>query len=300
MSKEVEKEVRYLIDENIKSDATIVNQTLGYTKKNLIPYPYKENAKVINGVTFTDNGDGTITANGTPTSGSAVFQLNNVKLEASKKYILTDGVVASIDTYYTQLYAADVLPPPASFSGEFISEDVEYLARIVIKSPVSNLVFRPMLRRAEILDDTWEPYALSVNEMIQEDKVNRGCFYRTLPGANEKEWINPPKVPGVEYRLTERWNGKVLYQKAITIASLPNKSFAYIDTKTSFLNMIFVDGYAYNATNGQFFSFPVYLEGKSMPSAVINKMDPNGFILLTTTEDMTAYNAEVVIKYTKR
>ena len=64
--------------------------------------------------------------------------------------------------------------------------------------------------------------------------------------------------------------------------------------------MIFVDGYAYNATNGQFFSFPVYLEGKSMPSAVINKMDPNGFILLTTTEDMTAYNAEVVIKYTKR
>lgn len=114
------------------------------------------------------------------------------------------------------------------------------------------------------------------------------------------EWDNPPKTTGIEYRLTERWNGKVLYQKSINIASLPNKSIAYVDTRTSFLNMISIDGYAYNATNGQFFPFPVYLEGKSVPSAVINKMDPNGFVLLTTVEDMTAYNAEITIKYTKQ
>lgn len=126
-----------------------------------------------------------------------------------------------------------------------------------------------------------------------------GCYYRNTADG-KVEWVNPPKVPGVEYRLLERWNGKVLYQKSINIASLPNNSFAYIDTQTEFLNMIFVDGYAYNATNGQFFPFPVYLEGKNVPSAVINKMDPNGFVLLTTVEDMTAYNAEVVIKYTKR
>lgn len=33
--------------------------------KNLIPYPYYDRTKTIKGVTFTDNGDGTITVNGT-------------------------------------------------------------------------------------------------------------------------------------------------------------------------------------------------------------------------------------------
>lgn len=36
--------------------------------KNLIPYPYAETTKTLNGITFTDNGDGTITANGTATA----------------------------------------------------------------------------------------------------------------------------------------------------------------------------------------------------------------------------------------
>ena len=31
------------------------------TGKNLIPYPYVETTKTVNGVTFTDNGDGSIT-----------------------------------------------------------------------------------------------------------------------------------------------------------------------------------------------------------------------------------------------
>lgn len=36
--------------------------------KNLIPYPYKNPTETKNGVTFTDNGDGSITINGTPTA----------------------------------------------------------------------------------------------------------------------------------------------------------------------------------------------------------------------------------------
>lgn len=36
--------------------------------KNLLKYPYYTTTKTINGVTFTDNGDGTITANGTATA----------------------------------------------------------------------------------------------------------------------------------------------------------------------------------------------------------------------------------------
>ena len=35
--------------------------------KNLLPYPYYETTKTVNGITFTDNGDGSITVNGTAT-----------------------------------------------------------------------------------------------------------------------------------------------------------------------------------------------------------------------------------------
>lgn len=42
--------------------------------RNLLPYPYDVTTKTENGVTFTDNGDGTITLNGTAT-GTAVFEL---------------------------------------------------------------------------------------------------------------------------------------------------------------------------------------------------------------------------------
>lgn len=64
---------------------------LGIKMKNLIPYPYYQTSKTTNGITFTDNGDGSITVNGTatntiwyhlaPTDGN-----NTLKLPAAKYY----------------------------------------------------------------------------------------------------------------------------------------------------------------------------------------------------------------------
>lgn len=42
--------------------------------KNLMPYPYTETTKTVNGITFTDNGDRSLTVNGTSTN-SAKFRL---------------------------------------------------------------------------------------------------------------------------------------------------------------------------------------------------------------------------------
>ena len=52
--------------ERVLRDCTIY----GNCGKNLIPYPYGQTTEVRNGVTFTDNGDGTITVNGTATSNT--------------------------------------------------------------------------------------------------------------------------------------------------------------------------------------------------------------------------------------
>lgn len=56
-------------------DTPIEIQSVGdLTTKNLLPYPYIYTTKTINGVTFTDNGDGSITIDGTATA-NAVFYL---------------------------------------------------------------------------------------------------------------------------------------------------------------------------------------------------------------------------------
>ena len=36
-----------------------------------------------------------------------------------------------------------------------------------------------------------------------------GCYYRMVDGA--QEWINPPMIDGVEYRTTEKFEGKSVY-----------------------------------------------------------------------------------------
>ncbi len=56
--------------------------------KNLLPYPYHETTLTKNGVTFTDNGDGTITVSGTPTA-SISYYLGQVDVNPGEKYCLS-------------------------------------------------------------------------------------------------------------------------------------------------------------------------------------------------------------------
>lgn len=59
--------------------------------KNLIPYPYYQTTKTINGITFTNNGDRSITVNGTATNTTFCHLVpmkgtNALKLSAAKYY----------------------------------------------------------------------------------------------------------------------------------------------------------------------------------------------------------------------
>lgn len=56
-----------------------------YDGRNLIPYPHSETTHTKNGITWTDNGDGTITANGTVTNAAAFYNI----LYKSKKLVLS-------------------------------------------------------------------------------------------------------------------------------------------------------------------------------------------------------------------
>lgn len=58
---------------------------------------------------------------------------------------------------------------------------------------------------------------------ITESTEHPGCYYCIV--NEEVEWINPPMLFGVEYRTTERWNGKAVYTSLVDcgICTSPHK-----------------------------------------------------------------------------
>lgn len=71
-----------------------VSKVGGVARKcaNLIPYPYSKSTTTTNGITFTDNGDGSITINGTSTVTSTIYYVpvTVTGLEDGKTYTYTD------------------------------------------------------------------------------------------------------------------------------------------------------------------------------------------------------------------
>lgn len=70
-------------------------------------------------------------------------------------------------------------------------------------------------------------------------EAHRECVSGTW---GEWEWVNPPMIPGVEYRTTERYNGKAVYTKSINFGTLPNNAYASVETGIDRRNIISVDG----------------------------------------------------------
>lgn len=149
--------------------------------KNLIPYPYFDGtSKTSNGITYTVNDDGSITANGTAT-GESIFVLRqggvslksatNIKIHTNKKLVLSGcpsggspnnyGIQIAL-TNGTKFWANSWTDRGEGKTFSFIPSVGYYniaIIRIVIASGVTanNLTFRPMLTLVDA-DQTYEPY----------------------------------------------------------------------------------------------------------------------------------------------
>lgn len=67
-----------------------------------------------------------------------------------------------------------------------------------------------------------------------ESDVYLGCFYRMA--GEEKEWLNPPLMMGVEYRTTERWDGWTVYTMLVNLGEASNgKIVSHGITATHFI-----------------------------------------------------------------
>lgn len=130
--------------------------------ENLIPYPYRDTTKTENGITFIDNGDGTITVNGTATA-NASFMLaafDTITYVNGVTYYLSGcpkgGSLSSYTLCYNVLGFYDVGNGISLNFGEDQTNRT-LVIRIYEGVTVNNLTFKPMLNYGETALP-YEPY----------------------------------------------------------------------------------------------------------------------------------------------
>lgn len=133
------------------------------TIKNLLPYPYVNTTKTVNGVTFTDNGDGTITVSGTPTA-SISYYLGQVDVKPGEKYCLAGMDVGKNLAFILIGYSADgtKLSQQNSRSISYTAEDNATYVKIWIDRINTNVeiptnIVKPQLELGSTATE-YEPY----------------------------------------------------------------------------------------------------------------------------------------------
>ena len=153
-----------------------------YGVKNLIPYPYYETSKTANGLTFTDNGDGSLDVNGTATAitfFNFVYRTENVDLGLSEGDFIrcsiegcpSTGALMSVrfrDNTDADISDISVRNNPINVRVPSGYDHIYVYFYISSGTTLSNITLKPMLRLATIQSDEYEPYAMSNRELTHK------------------------------------------------------------------------------------------------------------------------------------
>lgn len=133
-----------------------------FYRTNLIPYPYNylKSSTTVNGITFTDNGDGTITINGTATATVYFNPTEKFKVVSGNTYYLSGGTADIAISYQqkkdgvgydTTKVNADVVSVKATSSWN----EIHIILDIPKGTTVDNVIVKPMI---SLTDSAYEPY----------------------------------------------------------------------------------------------------------------------------------------------
>lgn len=165
--------------------ATELGDNVGATKqvvigigKNLLSYPYHETTKTENGITFTDNGDGTITVNGTATAAVEFnFTAQNPNfnwLENNTYYYFSgspDSTKVSMRTYYTDADGAKIQKQGrVVWRSDYVLN--KFAMQIAEGTTLENVLIQPMV--AQTANATaYEPYTEYYESIMGETQYLR-------------------------------------------------------------------------------------------------------------------------------
>ena len=157
--------------------------TLAVGGENILTYPYPDSTKTTSGITFTDNGDGTITANGTAINDAYFGCLMNGTITGGK-FILRGCPKGGQNQTYNMLFNVKKPDGTSRYVGDLGNgcevelSDGETIFEITIKicagTTVTNLKFNPVaLRNGSLINITPDsnPYTVP-NDIRQQDGLN--------------------------------------------------------------------------------------------------------------------------------
>lgn len=141
-----------------------------------------------------------------------------------------------------------------------------------------------------------------------------GGYYELVRVCEENdwkpwEWVNPPMIAGVEYRTTERYNGKPVFSKTISYGSLsatPGRVEVGIGT-SGVMDVVSIEGVLRANPFGQYdfvqplplFATDTFSGVTSVAFVFLNYREGAPSVILQSSIDLSAYICTVTVRYTK-
>lgn len=138
------------------------------------------------------------------------------------------------------------------------------------------------------------------------DRNNMAMRTKNIDGWTPWEYINPPLKPGVEYRTTERYNGKPVYVNAVSVGSFPLGGFANRITVNTGITSADVDtvvrwgGFGSNGGK-DIIGFPATFGNDNVIgiSGYLYKQESLVVYIQSSGTDFSAYSGTLWLAYTK-
>lgn len=220
---------------------SVENPAIRFCGANLIPYPYTNSSKTESGVTFVDNGDGSITANGTAeiSIGFWFIGRNEYMAVPSGKYAIYPYGVPTGTQIDVSLYdganwnaVAKAVDVPVTFIN---SEEMCVCVRWYIPggTVLNNVTVKAMLCK-DYTDLDYEPpeahQIISVPHTLHGILVSSGGNYTDADG---QQWIcdevDLARGVYVQRIKTEQYNGDVYESWALHTAEGINQFYRHVD-----------------------------------------------------------------------
>ena len=207
--------------------------------KNLIPYPYYQSASSNGGITYTDNGDGTITANGTATAHSYILITNQAYFPSGTYHLSgcpknASGALIYLSNNNYTVYQTDY----GAGSSFTLNEDGLYNVFIQVPQGVvtDNVVFKPQLETGTAAT----AYAPYVADFSSTKLIKRGKNLIPYPYVNTTKTSN-----GITY--TDNGDGSI-HAKGTATGDAWFMLSSGVDFGTETMNAILSN----SATNGTY------------------------------------------------